>query len=179
MALLQEACASVGDFPNGRVLVGGEEAELLWQATVDAFSHGLWVATILCAHATCERTLAAIVSLRELPGWGVTTPKGWERWGLETIIKYVREHGWVPDDVLDDVDVLCEARKPYGHWRQPFDAGTAGRQVGEALKANGWQSDPVEVRQRILSLEALRAARTTIRLYWGNYGFSGLDGLGG
>ncbi len=179
MELLQEACVSVGDFPNGFALVGGEEAELLWKSTVDAFTQGLWVATIVCAEATCEGTLAAIVSLCELPGWGVPASIGWERWGLGILIEHVREHGWVPDDVLDDVGVLCEVRKPYGHWRQPFDAGTIGRQVGEALKADGWQADPDEVRQGILSPEALRAARTTIRLYWGNHGFSELDGLGG
>jgi len=31
---------------------------------------------------------------------------------LGTIVKHVREKGWVPADVLDDVEVLCEARKP-------------------------------------------------------------------
>lgn len=169
LALLQEAYAAMGDEPEGRLLVGGEEATILWESTVECFTQGLWVPTILCAQATCERTLAGIVALRELPGYGITAPKGWERWGLGTIIKHVREHGWVPADVLADVNVLCEARKPWGHWRLPFDAGTIGRQVADTLEESGWGEDPAEVRQRILSAEALRAATTALRLYLGNH----------
>ncbi len=170
LALLQEPYAELAArLPDGRVLVGGEEANILWHSTVDTFAAGLWVPTILCAQATCERTLAGIISLRELPGYGVTAPKGWEKWGLGEIIKHVRKQGWVPGDVLDDVDVLCEARKPWGHWRLPFDAGTIGRQVAEALEAEQWVSDPEVMRERLLSREALRAATTTLRLYFGDY----------
>ncbi len=35
----------------GTVLLGGQEAGLLWAATVDAFVAGNWVATVLCAQA--------------------------------------------------------------------------------------------------------------------------------
>ena len=69
-------------------------------------ARGVWVATILCAQATCERVLAALVSLRELPGAGIKGPKNWEKWGLGTLIKHVRAQGWVPEDLLDEVEVL-------------------------------------------------------------------------
>jgi hypothetical protein len=67
---------------EGVLIVGGREAQLLWYATVDAYIVGNWVATILCGQATCERVLAGLVSLNELPGAGIVGPKGWERWGL-------------------------------------------------------------------------------------------------
>jgi hypothetical protein len=123
----------------------------------------------LCSQATCERVLAALVSLRELPGAGIEAPKNWQKWGLGTLITHVRRQGWVPADLLDAVQVLCEARKPYGHFRFPFDAGTIGRQVAEALEDEGWGADPMTVRERILSQEALQSARTTLRLYFGDF----------
>jgi hypothetical protein len=158
-----------GSGKEGFVLVGGEEAGLLWEATVDSFVAGVWVATILCAQATCERVVAALVSSRELPGYGVQGPRGWERWGLGQLVEHVREQGWVPDDLLNDVQLLCEARKPYGHWRRPLDPATIGRLVGDALRQEGWEADPHELRARILSQEALRSARTTLRLYFGDF----------
>lgn len=109
VALLETTLAELENPSNGWVLVGGEDAQLLWYAPVDSFTAGIWVATILCAQATCERALAGIVSLRELPGYAVEAPKGWEKWGLGTMLKHVRGQGWVPDNVLDDVEVLCEA----------------------------------------------------------------------
>jgi hypothetical protein len=136
----------------------------------------VWVAAILCAQATCERVLAGLVSLRELPGYGAEAPKRWQAWGLGTLIAYVREQGWVPTDLLDAVNVLCEERKPYGHFRRPFDAGTIGRQVAEALADEGWLADPVAVRERLLSEAALRAARTTLRLYFGDYARGPFEG---
>jgi hypothetical protein len=171
IALLDETLAELhsahGD--GGRLLVGGEEALLLWDATVDAFAAGIWVATILCAQATCERSMAGLVSLRELPGYGMEGPKGWEQWGLGKLIAHVRTQGWVPGDLLDDVWRLCEARKPYGHWRGPMDPGTLGRQVAEHLVACGWDVDPLALRERLLSQEALRSARTALRLYYGDF----------
>lgn len=69
-------------------------------------AHAAWVATILCAQATCERVLAALVSLRELPGAGIKGPKNWEKWGLGTLIKHLHAQGWIPEDLLDEVEVL-------------------------------------------------------------------------
>jgi hypothetical protein len=170
VALLESALQQLpATTDGGRVLVGGEEASLLWEATVNSFSSGIWVATILCAQATCERVMAALVDLRELPGYGLEGPKGWETWGLGRLIKHVRTQGWVPKDVLGEVAVLCEARKPYGHFRRPFEAGTIDRDVAEALKESGWEVDPMVVKQQILSRTAHHAAVTTMRLYFGDY----------
>jgi hypothetical protein len=143
IALLEAALAELDDPPEGRILVGAEEARLLWYATVDSFAGGIWVATILCAQATCERALAGVVSLRELPGYGIEAPKGWEMWGLGKIVSHVRKQGWVPSDVLAEVEVLCEARKPYGHWRRPFDPGTLGRQIADELQRRAATRTPM------------------------------------
>ena len=39
-------------------------------------------------------------------GSGIKGPKNWEKWGLGTLIKHVRAQGWVPEDLLDEVEVL-------------------------------------------------------------------------
>ena len=155
-------------FPAGQILVGGEEAQLLWESTVDCFAQGIWVAALLCAQATCERTLAGIISLGELPVAGIRGPKGWEGKGLGSYISHVRKAGRVPNEELDEVEWLCEARKPYGHWRLPLDSGTIGRAVAEALRA-GMEDDPFVIRERILSQNALRGARAALLLYFGDH----------
>lgn len=35
-------------------LTGGAETNLLWEATLNTFVSGIWVAAIVCAQATCE-----------------------------------------------------------------------------------------------------------------------------
>jgi hypothetical protein len=177
IALLDEVYQPLrAQFHEGQILVGGEEAQLLWEATVDCFAQGIWVATLLCAQATCERTLAGIISLGELPGAGISGPRGWERQGLGALIGHVRQYGHVPADVLDAVEELCETRKPYGHWRLPFDPGTIGRAVADALMGGSSDDDATAIRERILSQNALQGALAALRLYYGNYGWGPYSG---
>jgi hypothetical protein len=177
IALLDEVYQPLrAQFHEGQILVGGEETQLLWEATVDCFAQGIWVATLLCAQATCERTLAGIISLGELPGAGISGPKGWERQGLGALIGHVRQYGHVPADVLDAVEELCETRKPYGHWRLPFDPGTIGRAVADALMGGSSDDDATAIRERILSQNALQGALAALRLYYGNYGWGPYSG---
>ena len=177
IALLDEVYQPLrAQFPDGQILVGGEEAQLLWEATVDCFAQGIWVATLLCAQATCVRTLAGIISLGELPGAGISGPKGWERQGLGALIGHVRQYGHVPADVLDAEEELCETRKLYGHWRLPFDPGTIGRAVADALMGGSSDDDATAIRERILSQNALQGALAALRLYYGNYGWGPYSG---
>jgi hypothetical protein len=170
---------------EGVLIVGGREAQLLWYATVDAYIAGNWVATILCGQATCERVLAGLVSLNELPGAGIVGPKGWERWGLGKLIEHIRSLGWVPDDLLDKVTQVCEVRKPFGHWRQPLDPGTPWRRIAEQLSAVPQTNpdelverlaaadpdeDPDELVERLIAGDAELAAVTALQLYLGGYG---------
>jgi hypothetical protein len=166
---------------EGVLIVGGREAQLLWYATVDAYIAGNWVATILCGQATCERVLAGLVSLNELPGAGIIGPKGWERWGLGKLIGHIRSLGWVPDDLLDNVTQVCEVRKPFGHWRQPLDPGTPWRRIAEQLSAVPQlnpdelverlaAADPDELVERLIAADAELAAVTALQLYLGGYG---------
>ena len=104
---------------QGTVQIGGREATMLWHATVDAFVAGNWLAALLCAQATCERVLAGLVSLHALPGLSGSEPKNWDKWGLGSLIEHARKQRWVEPELLDHVAIVCELRKPFGHWRLP------------------------------------------------------------
>ena len=151
---------------QGTIVIGGQEATILWEATVDAFVAGNWVAALLCAQATCERVLAGLVSLHGLPGLLGSEPKNWEKWGLGRLIEHVREQRWVESELLDDVAVVCELRKPFGHWRRPVDAGTVGRRMIDRLKVDP-NTEPDLV--ALLAEDAAVAVTTALRLYFGNY----------
>lgn len=155
--------------PAGWLLVGGFESELLWQATVDSFVSGVWVATTLCAQATVERCLAGMVSLQRLPGLPDNEPpKNWTKWGLGSLIDHVRTQDWVPSSLLDDVQTLCEVRKPWGHWREPFEPGSIQRRTIEAM-GQLQEGDFDSAREQLLAQEAHESAVTALRLYFGNY----------
>lgn len=145
-------------------LIGGPETDRLWDATLGAFVHGNWVATILCAQATCERTLAALIHNVFAMG---EAPKGWEWWGLGSLVKYCRKEKFVDGTLLDDVATLCEERKPYGHWRGPLDEGALQKVVLDAPE-RGVSMTPDQIIERHLSDLALRSARTALLVHFGD-----------
>ncbi len=118
-----------------------------------------------CAHATCERVLAGLASLHELPGHADPAPNGWESWGLGKLIGHVRRQGWIEPDVLDDVAALSERRKPFGHWRRPLAAGTPGRRMADSVTAGN--DEPDELTMRLLAGDAHAAVTTALRVYFG------------
>jgi len=67
----------------------GPEADLMWDATLRSFVHCIWPASIVCAQAVCERTLASL-----LESWYALSPepKGWRMRGLGWLIEHHREN---------------------------------------------------------------------------------------
>lgn len=148
--------------PRGRWLTGGPEAELLMQATCDTFVAGTWVATILCGQATCERVFASLLQAH----YAIRPePKGWRSWGLGRYISHLREHELAPDLLLDQAQSVCDARKPFGHWREPLDAGTLER-IGFDAYARGQSRE--ESQARHTAQTAYLSARTAVRIYFGD-----------
>lgn len=145
-------------------LIGGPETDRLWDATISAFVRGNWVATILCAQATCERTLAALIHNVHAIG---EQPKDWERWGLGGLMSYCRKENLVDSALLDQVSKLCEERKPYGHWRGPLDEGALQKIVLDAPEW-GVSMTPDQIIERHLGDLALRSARTALLVHFGD-----------
>lgn len=145
-------------------IISQHEGERLWDATLTAFVQGNWVAAVLCAQATCERTLAALIynlfAMSE-------PPKNWERWGLGALVKYCREERLVEEGLLDEVAVLCEERKPYGHWRGPLEHGALLKVAMDAHE-QGDSRPPDAIMEEHLAGLAYRSTVTAMRVHFGD-----------
>jgi hypothetical protein len=100
----------------GLLLNGGPETSWLLDEASHALVHGLWLASLLCCHAACERHLAGILSVDE-----ESMPASWRRWGLGALLKEAHERGLVPEDLLESLDSLNETRKASAHFKPPMD----------------------------------------------------------
>lgn len=163
VALLDHTYRSViGANGEGYALTGGTEAELMWDATMRTFIHGIWAGSIVCAQACCERTMA---SLLELQYAASPQPRGWRTWGLGRLIDYHREHNLVENALLDEVQRVCEARKPFGHWKLPLEPGSLPHVGMEAL-ARGEHF--IEAQDAYVAKTAVLCIQTTVRVYFGD-----------
>lgn len=55
----------------------GEEGQLAWEAAVQTFVDGIWVACIFSCHVVCEREVAGVLSASQSRVNG-ELPKNWE-----------------------------------------------------------------------------------------------------
>ena len=162
-ALLDETYHAVLTANGGRYsLSAGPEAELMWDSTLRSFVQGIWAGSIVCAQAVCERTLASLLETwYALP----PEPKGWRMRGLGWLIEHHRESELVAADLLDQIQFVCDARKPFGHWRLPMDDGSLERVGYEAhLEGGQWQ----EAQDVYVAKSAVLCAQTAVRTYFGN-----------
>ncbi|MBF4601897.1 hypothetical protein ITJ55_13860 [Frigoribacterium sp. VKM Ac-1396] len=156
----------VGARDWGSLLTGGEEAMLTWQAAVDAFAQGNWVATLLCCQATCERTIAGLIAVTELGHEN----RQWERMGMGRLLDYAVEKALIPDSLSAELRLVCDRRKPYGHWKPVTDPSTPTMRVQAQM-----MEVPVsyeDLWRGLLVQDATHAIATTLDLYYGHYGFS-------
>jgi hypothetical protein len=83
-ALREQWASEVADVLNSfppitfGLVAGGYESGLFLTESVGCYRNGLFLAALICAHATCERELAGRVAHRP-----AEVPKGWERWGSD------------------------------------------------------------------------------------------------
>ncbi|HET7328398.1 MAG TPA: hypothetical protein VFJ14_14055 [Nocardioidaceae bacterium] len=143
-------------------LTAGTEAALLWDATLDSFAHGIWAGTIVCAQAVCERTLASLIET-----WYAIhpQPKGWRMWGLGRLVAHFRDSNLADPNLLDQVQHVCDARKPFGHWRLPMDAGSLTKVGYDAYSAGG---DCQEAQDVYVAKTAFLCAQTAVRVHFGD-----------
>mgnify|MGYP001469112390 CR=1 FL=1 len=162
-ALLDDTYRAVIGANGGTyALTGGTETALMWDATMRTFVHGIWAGSIVCAQATCERTMA---SLLELHYAVAPEPRGWRSWGLGRLIDHHREHDLVDPALLQDIQRVCEARKPFGHLKLPLEPGSLPHVGMEALS----RGEPfVEAQEVYVAKTAVLCIQTTIRVYFGD-----------
>lgn len=161
--------------PFGYAATVTVEDRYLLPNAVTSYVHGADAATIFCAHAACERALAA--ELRDQPPAGSVTPKDLDRWGLGRMIRRYRELDALPIPLLDDLSRLNSRRTSLYHFghTEKDDALTSRAFEGEEEspytqfeRENGFAPDNKEAWQfaldRRLRRDALAALETVFRL---------------
>lgn len=156
---------------NWAALSAGEEGQLAWDAAMRTFLEGIWVASIFCCHAVCEREVAGVLTTSNARLDG-ELPKSWESKGLGGLLTLVRKHDLLPTDLIVELQRVADVRKPYGHWRSAIDEESLMTRVRVEHELTG-NTNYANLVQRLVVRDATHSMETTIKLYFGSYGLGG------
>ena len=95
---------------RGVALVSTVEDSYLLSGARLCFMRAADVGAIFCAHASCERDLAAMFDASD------SGPRGWERWGLGPLVQHSREQFQLPEELAMKLLELNETRKTLYHF---------------------------------------------------------------
>jgi hypothetical protein len=92
------------------IFFASANTESMWLFLDSLRSYGAAIdsAALICAHAACERELAAALSVQAPP------PKS-ERWGLGSLIKEGSGRGWFDDVLKEQLERINENRRVFYH----------------------------------------------------------------
>lgn len=153
-------------------LSAGEEGQLAWDAAVQTFVEGIWVACIFSCHVVCEREIAGVLSVSNAR-LNDQLPKNWESFGLGRLLGEATKHHLLPTDLIEAVQQVADARKPYGHWRSAVHDESLMNRVRVEHEQTEGNTSYANLVQRLVVRDATQAMETTIRLYFGSYGLGG------
>jgi hypothetical protein len=125
------AAMKVMDFPMGLGLTVDVEDTYLLSDAVLCYISGADAGTVFCAHASCERDLAAMVRHSD------SVPARSERWGLGALISHCAAQGVMPADLLDRLRVLNDHRKTLYHYGHSDSADALRRRTSELIEEVG------------------------------------------
>lgn len=149
-------------------LSAGEEGQLAWDAAVQTFLAGIWIACIFSCHVVCERGVAGVLAL--LPD--DAKAKSWESFGLGRLLGEVERLQLLPIDLITDIRQVADARKPYGHWRSAIHEESLMQRVLVERQQTG-NTEYANLVQRLVIRDATHAMDTAIRLHFGSYALGG------
>ncbi|MGC4111770.1 MAG: hypothetical protein QM747_15400 [Nocardioides sp.] len=108
----------------GVLLHGGTETLWLLGEAAHGLVEGLWLASLLCSHAACERHLAGILEFSE-----DSLPESWRSWGLGRLLEEAQKREIVPSDLWEPLRALNETRKVSAHFKPPLHDGSLMRRA--------------------------------------------------
>lgn len=103
----------------GVLMHGGPETVFLLDEAANALIEGLWLASLLCSHAACERHLAGLLSMDE-----DSLPPDWRRWGLGRLLVEATDRDALPSQLVSPLETLNEVRKVSAHFKPPLHEGS-------------------------------------------------------
>jgi hypothetical protein len=151
---------------HGWLIPGGAEAVWLYEEAERAFIDGLYLATLLCAHAACERALAGC-----LLSYEGELDKNWTRWGLGPLTRAAFERGLIDDQMSRDLHQVTELRKVSAHYKSPMVHNSVSRRAFEEFTDESVSSDE-DIFDFVLMWDALMAFNVATELLRGDQGFA-------
>ncbi|WP_127553359.1 hypothetical protein [Actinoplanes sp. OR16] len=110
-----EAARRPFESEDGWLIPGGDEAWWLYEEAERTYLHGLFVASLLCAHAACERALAG-----SLLDFASQLDPRWQRWGLTPLAEAAARFQIIAPDLEAKLKDLAERRKVTAHYKPPL-----------------------------------------------------------
>lgn len=104
------AAMATMESPSGLGITVDVEDRYLFSDAIRCYIVGADAGTIFCAHASCERDLAALVK------HSGSAPKNSERWGLGSLVSHCVKQRAIPQDLIDGLGVLNDHRKTLYHF---------------------------------------------------------------
>jgi hypothetical protein len=150
----------------GWLVPGGTEVVWLYDEAGLAYVDGLFLATLLCAHAACERVLAGCLQM-----YPEQPDKNWLRWGLGPLAKTAFERDLIDSALRDDLAQVTEVRKVSAHFKPPLTPNTVMLRASERAETSTAQSDD-ELLDEVLQDDAMFALKVATKLIRGNQGLS-------
>jgi hypothetical protein len=146
---------------DGARLVHAGWPEGLWllEEGEQCYVLGQFVASLLCAHACCERTLAAYLELFGSLGRRLANA------GLGPVAAAARERGLITSDLFDRLISVNEIRKVMAHFKSPTAPYAAVMRLG-AMDA-GHVVDADAAFQSLLAEDAETALRAAMEISMG------------
>jgi len=97
---------------------GGPETVWLLEEAARALIEGVWLASLLCSHAACERHLAGMLAMVE-----DALPAGWRFWGLGRLLEAAQQRDMLPAHLVEPLGTLNAVRKSSAHFKPPLHEG--------------------------------------------------------
>jgi hypothetical protein len=150
----------------GWLITGGSEAVWLYDEAERAFVSGLFLASLLCAHAACERALAGCLQVYE-----DRLDRRWRRWGLGPLTRTALELGLIDPPLGARLDQVTELRKVSAHYKPPLMPNSVHMRALTQLPDDFGLSDE-DALDEILYEDALLALEVATELLRGDQGFA-------
>ncbi|GAB3812774.1 hypothetical protein [Kribbella italica] len=150
----------------GWLTPGGEECIWLYHEAERSYVDGLHLASLLCAHAACERVLAGC-----LLSYEQELPKGWRFWGLGPLVKEAFLRKLIDSPLRDSLAEINEIRKVSAHFKPPLEANSVSSRAYHHMQATP-DLNAEEAIDQVAQGDALMAFRAATELMRGDQGFA-------
>ncbi len=150
---------------SGWLIPGGMESLWLYHEAERTYIEGFPLASLLSAHAACERVLAGC-----LQGYEDELDKRWRRWGLGPLVTEAFNRTLIDTPLRDDLMKVSELRKVSAHFKPPLEPNSLHRRAVERTIAVPELGDD-DALDEVAQDDALLAIRTATELMRGDQGF--------